>query len=295
VPLEDPGFDVEFLRYVFEWLPMLDASWSRSERRRYRDLVLDLVSVSLSMLPHLEPEQEIDGAPFPFDRWVYELAVRTIVRLGDDESPEGLWRPILELGPKAHRWVESFLSAWMIHGVQAAPTPEAFVRRWREMLSFALSHPSWQSHWRLDELVTELLGANYGRTSIGDDERFAPYLEGMLPLFGAAARRWFSRVEVAQHFAAFLAHPAAKSLLAPGLQWLWNVAHEFDDRNWRWDRLEHDLVEALRAGWHGQSEQIMRNSDLRTAFLGLLNLLASRQNHDAIDLRDRVLSASHTE
>jgi hypothetical protein len=291
VPLRDPGFDIEFLRYAFEWLPALDASWTERDRRRYRRLVRGLLSVSLRMLPRLAPNQDVGGTPFRFDGWVFDLTARTIVRLRDDELPRQMWEPILALGPRYHFWIGSFLGAWMLGGVQAASSPVDFVRRWSEMLTFALSHPLWKSDWHLDELVCELLGTNCGRTSIGENEQFAPLLESMAPLFEAASRLWFSRPRVVQHFAAFLSCPAAGGLVCSGIGWLWNAVRALGEHAWDCERLESDLVGALQTAWRGHPDQIRRDDTLRSAFLGLLNVLASRQNHAAIDLRDRVLSA----
>ncbi|MBC7816538.1 MAG: hypothetical protein IAG10_06600, partial [Planctomycetaceae bacterium] len=292
VQRHDPGFDIEFLRCAFQWLPLLDADWPAEDRQGYVRLVRDLLSVSLNMLPTLSEDEEVEGTPFPFDRWIFEQSARTIARLRLNETPEQLWEPILKLGPQYRYWVDSFLTGWMIHGLKAAATPEQFVTHWRSMIEFVLLHPLWNDHWHLDELVVELLGMNYGRTAIGDDERFAPLIRDMIPLFERAATKWLSKSDVAEHFASFLICPAAIHLIVPGIQWLWPVVREFDHRDWRRSHIEAHLMAALRTAWRIHSEPITRDAGMRDAFLGILNILASRQNHEALDLRDRVLSTT---
>ena len=42
------------------------------------------------------------------------------------EDPDVFWKPVLNLGPPAHHWVERFFWQWFTDGAQAAETPEAF-------------------------------------------------------------------------------------------------------------------------------------------------------------------------
>ena len=182
----------------------------------------------------------------------------------------------------------------MIHGVRAAQSKEEFVGCWREMLAFAIAQSDWSGHWRVDDLVAEICGLNYGGTLIGDDEEFAPLLEQMIPLLAQAAAKWFPRISVAHRFARFLSRPAACRLIPDGLCWLWDSASQLDNHGWeRDDTVERDLIAALRASWQCCSERITKDVAVRDAFLGILNTLTSRQNHAAIALRDRVLSAFH--
>jgi hypothetical protein len=288
----DPGFDIQFLKYVFSELPSFDRLWSLGERQQFLRVTHELVSVSIRMLPSLRANEEVDGTPFPYDDCVFELVARTIARLEDSGIASELWKPILTLGPKYHYWVDSFLAKWMIYGVSAANSRDGFVACWREMLSFTLLQPDWSRGWHADDLAIEICGLNYGLTSIGDKDEFAPLLQEMTPLFAQAATKWFQHIRVAQQFARFLSHSAARPLIPSGLRWLWNSVRKLNDRAWgSGEQIESDLISALRAAWQHCSETITQDEKVRHAFLGILNALTSRQNHAAIALRDRILSA----
>ncbi|OYV50661.1 MAG: hypothetical protein B7X10_01185, partial [Burkholderiales bacterium 21-58-4] len=227
----DPGVDWEVLKAAFGWLD-LSSTRSDGERRAVLDLGCSLLQLVLSTLqPSAELEDEdvgdddeIDGLPGDFDGWVFGHVARSIAHARDDEEPESMWHLILSLGLHAHEWIERFFWEWFTVGVHTSASPEAFARRWSEMIEFALASPSWDpaatKSRHLDDVVFELLGYHFGLTSIANDNKYAPVLAKMIPVLDLAAQRWFEMPQVANGFARSLVEPAYDGLLCPGIRWL---------------------------------------------------------------------------
>jgi len=293
-----PGFDLDTIQAGFGWLGDLDIAQGATERDSWIRLIHEVLSVTLRMLPSTEEDEEVDGTPYEFDRWVFELIARTIPKLTPEENAESLWRPILELGPAAHYWVESFLDDWFIHGERASPAPDLFVSHWHAMIRHALQTPtwtrdSWQRRWHLEDMFIHLMGLSWAAKAV-TEAKYAAEIESMLPAYETWADRWLQHSRSAASFAAFLARPAGRRLISAGIRWLQSAAAGFDDRDWRWDNLEGNLVEALHACWSQQGRLLGNDRDLKDAFFGLLGLLTRRQTPSAMELRDRVLRSIQT-
>jgi len=293
-----PGFDPRTIQAGFGWLVDIDIARGASERNSWIGLVHEVLGVTLRMLPSTEEDQEVDGTPYELDHWVFELVAKVIPKLTPEENAESLWRPILELGPAAHYWVEGFLSDWFIHGERASPAPELFVSHWHAMIRHALQSPtwtpgSWLSRRHLEDMFIQLMGLGWAAEAVRE-AKYAAEIESMLPAYKAWAHRWLQHSRSAASFAAFLARPAGRKLISPGIRWLHSAVAGYDDRDWRWDNLEGNLVEALHACWSQQGHLLGNNRDLKDAFFGLLGLLTRRQTPSAMELRDRVLRSIQT-
>ena len=116
--------------------------------------------------------------PTEFDGWVFGIVSRAIPRLTPAENPDSLWNPILDLGPRAHDWVERFFWNWFTDGLQASGSPSNFVRVWRWMIMYAIASPVWDrsapGSYQLDAMVIELLGLNARWGALAADEKFTP-------------------------------------------------------------------------------------------------------------------------
>jgi hypothetical protein len=133
-----PGMDIQYLPKAFEWLPELNQARNADERRAWIELNRNLLAVTLATIEGADRDeaQDIDGTPYPYDHGVFGRVAAAIAQMSPDERPDRLWHPIVELGPSAHYWVDSFLSDWLIHGSSASPSPEAFASRWAELIAY---------------------------------------------------------------------------------------------------------------------------------------------------------------
>jgi hypothetical protein len=257
--------------------------------------LVEAIGVTLSMLPDVEESGELRGTPYEYDRWVFEKAAVAVARMTAEEGPARLWQPILNLGAPAHYWVSSFLSAWFVHGSQAATSPAEYVERWREMIRFALESPRWarvedRSSFRRYDLMIELMGFSWFNRSV-TDQRFACYVASLKSEYKRFADSWLTSPRVAAAFAAFLATPAAQDLRLDGLTWLDQAIAQYDPYDWRDERLGSSLIEALRAIWYADANAVASRPALREAFVRILGGLAGRQLSGALQLRDEVARA----
>jgi hypothetical protein len=252
------ALDKKLIQSAFAWME-LPAVTTEAERQKILGLVRELLALILDSLQLPadaleEDDDEIDGLPDEFDAWVFGHVASAIVVMRDDEQPSSMWRPILQLGSHAHEWTEHFFWAWFTDGVRVAPSQSIFAERWAEMIRFAIASPSWDpnenSSHDLDDAVFELLGCHRGLDCVARDDRFAPIMERMLPVFAAAAERWFLLPRVANGFARCLREPAYGRLLCPGILWLYRAVKETDEYSfWREHEIESNLISVLHRCW----------------------------------------------
>lgn len=173
------------------------------------------------------------------------------------------------------------------------------MKRWSDMITFALSSLAslgWnpqrvQKSW-LDSKVFELMGYHFGMHSIASDPTFAENPADMIPLYDAAAQKWFSMTRVVNGFARSLSEFGYDRILCHGIRWLYRaMPNSSDYQFWRAHEIESNLISALHCCWEKHGEAVCTDRDLQTAFLGLLTALSSRGNHAAMALRDRLLQS----
>jgi hypothetical protein len=290
------GFDERALTNALAWLDLSPAQ-SADERARCLALIHALLHVSLGTVPALDDprNQEIEGLPSDFDGWVFEIVARAVFRLTPDETPEGLWQVILDLGAGAHDWVERFFWAWFTTGLRTARSHMEFVHIWRRMIVYALASPGWKrdgyNSYRLDSMVIELLGTDGRWGTLAADSKFAPVLGTMVDVFGQAADQWFRMPRVMRNFLYFVVQPAAVQLLRPALLWVSKAVASYSPYDWR-DDIEGNLIEYLNACWLREHSAILDNPDLKDAFFALLASVVARGSHAAIALRDRIAGSA---
>jgi len=293
-----PGFDTGVLQSAFSWLPSLGAATNGTERQAWLSTWHELLSVTLRMVSANEEDdvtEELSGTPYRYDRWVFGAMARLIPQMEPAESPERFWKPIVNLGPAAHYWVEGFLQDWVLYGPDAAGNPEVFVALWRPMIEHCLAAPAWSDHgraaFRIGEMYVELMGLGLGSERIGREE-FAGPLGSMVDLYQRWATIWLSSGRVMRHFASFLTKPGAKALVCPAIHWIREAVVEYDDYNWRGFRsgeVESSIADVLWTCWSQHRDAVQSDNALRDAFLELLTVLANRLCPSAMELRDEVL------
>src|SRR5205823_330142 len=162
-------------RHAFGWLLPLSEASSPGERSGWVDLLRQSLGVTLRRAAAKEERRDSSHLPNDFDRWVLDRVARLILQLRPDESPESFWKPILDLGPGSHHWVEDFLSSWFSEGLPLANSPADFTSIWRAMIEHALASPHWEkasgrSAYELNGMWTELLGlGSVGRMREGEE------------------------------------------------------------------------------------------------------------------------------
>lgn len=292
---EPPAIDVEVLRAAFDWVNLHAAS-SPAERSEMQDFLHDILDVTLRGIEQPEDVrwQEMEGPKYEFDQWLLDKVARGVATTCTAAERAAFWRPLLDLGRPGHRWIEQFFWAWFIGGLQASDDPSGFSARWTEMVEYALAHPLWDpaqvgTH-DLDEMVSEMLGFGFGIRAFADDGRFATELVKMKVLYQRAAAKWFHMGRVANGFAAFVSRPCATPLLKAGVTWLHDSLRQLDEDGYAWRQrdIEENLVGALQECWRRHSTDVKAEGELRSAFLGLINMLCARGNHAALVLRDEV-------
>lgn len=291
------GLNLGILQNAFAWLPTLDQARSSEECQIFRRIYEELLSTGLAHAPLVDEEHDTpDNIPMEYDRWVFEKLARLIVRLAPTADADSFWRPILNLGPTGHHWIESFLRAWFRHGIAAAPSPEQFFKHWRRMIQFSMQAPSWRRlqgkyQYYLGKMTIEMMGLNWGASSVGAAE-FVEHIHSMTDLYEIWADQWLCFEDAAAGFAAFLCRPSGVALQLKGLLWLDN-AFQQPEQLYRWDHsgLESTLIDLLLNVWRGRQIEIGSDRALRTAFLHLLSILVRRQNPAALELQNVVLSS----
>ena len=225
---------------------------------------------------------------------MFEVIASLIPQLREDEHPQDFWQPILDLGGTAHYWVESFLSRWFMTGSKMASEPAEFVKHWQSMIEYVLESPLWQNDpstpggFYLDGLYVHLMGLGFAG-AIFDQENYTDVLAPLLPLYERWAREWLRRARVAEAFARFLVKPAAGKLILPGLTWLARSVPKIREYEWEQGRLSDELLALLCTCWSDHLSELESNSEVKGAFLDLLNSLIARGYPGALALRDAMV------
>jgi hypothetical protein len=230
---------------AFSWLNegLLASSTERVQCLQY---VKDLGNVVLGSV-QIDDEENECALPSEFDGWVFGLTARAIVTMCDDDDPGSLWKPILSMREEAHEWTARFFWYWFTDGYQSTPDTKTFMKRWSEMITFALSSPCWDleqvQRRGLDEKVFELLGFHFGLYSVAKNPMSASALAAMLPLLDAAAQKWFSIPRVISGFARSLSEPSYDRILCHGVRWIYRaLKNPSDVPFWRAHECESSLI-----------------------------------------------------
>jgi hypothetical protein len=288
--------DSRVISSAFAWLD-LPAGISDPERRKRIGFVRGFLDIVLDAIPKVDDprQQKIDGLPSGFDSWVFGRVAAAIPSLTAAERPQSLWRPILDLGPPAHEWVERFFWYWFTDGLRAAQTPDDFTRLWSAMIQYALESSGWDpganQSYDLDGMVFQLLGCDSRMNMLGLNPAFTSAVAMMESTFATAAQRWFGMPKVVTGFLHFVVQPAMAPLLLPSIKWLAATVPSFDSYEWRYG-LEDNLIAFLHFCWDREQQRISGDPSLQAPFLSLLASVVSRASHAAIALRDRVVNSA---
>ena len=292
----DYWLDTEVLSSGFAFLGSLAEASEGADRQRLLDYHSAVLALFLSTMPKIErPEQEVEGTPYEFDRWVLGITAALVAQLSLEEA-RPFWQPIMDLGPGAHYWVEDFCHSWLLTGRQFAATLEAFGIHWRELILYSLHSAQWTGEmsrsYRLEDCSIQVIGLGLMLDIIAAEE-FTPVIRTLAPEFEQWAKQWLSHSRPASRFAYFLSCPAGHALLPSGIVWLNRGVQNFSKHGWKERDLPDALVGALRACWRNNCNSVISNADIQDHFLQLLNTLCTRLNSEALALRTEISQFIH--
>ncbi len=288
--------DTDVIKAGFGFLGTFSEASTENDRAEFIQYHSELLSFFLGTMPKLDSDRvELEGTPYEFDRWIFEIIARLIPQLSSNENPDRFWKPIVDLGPGARYWTETFLNHWFVFGLQSSESVQVFAAHWTRMIEYAFELPLWAPERKYRHYLAaysnyELMGLGYALDIVGKAE-FAPVLKGMKQLYKMWAERWLHDNSSALRFAVLLAKPSGASLLPEGVVWLNQAIREYDQYAWRGEELDEPLAGALRACWRHCRREIEESPDLRGNFLELLNILCKRLCAIALELRGEVATA----
>ena len=289
--------DTAVLSHGFGFLGSLAGVVDEHDRTRLLDYHEAILTVFTGTMPKVQGRhQRVEGTPYDFDLWILRTTAAVVAQLETESEARRFWQPIVDLGPGAHYWIESFFQEWLVTGSRFAPSLDHFARRWGEMIAYALEAPNvtggWPQSFWLDDCFIEIMGLGLA-INIAGAEEFRPVVQVLTPLYERWADKWLSQARFGVQVR-LLPKPTWRSCSAPsGVAWLGRgvqTVHAGDE-----DDLGEALTGALRACWRSCRMEIAGDEPLRKEFLCLLNLLCNHLNADALSLRAEVTQSLSAE
>ena len=299
------GFEPMQLRAGFCWLGRTEDVIDLSEQAEWITTLENLLLGVLRPLGGIEEALFDDGndntffdVPGKWSTWAFDLIAEVIPKFAQTSSVQRLWEPILSYGLERFHWVDSFLSAWLIHGLQVEGCEGPFFREWKAMIAFAWTKQNWRktevrSNRSDDELFRHLMGfSNFGHGYF-EDAKYRSQVASMKPEFDQWTDEFFPHPEATSAFARFLVYPSAVDYLREGVQKLAEVSNQFEDWHWRdFYHLEYALLELLEYDWKKNAQQILSDTKIRLQFSTLLKSMSDRQVAQALELQDKMVRAN---
>lgn len=301
-PRQDPGLDLEVIQAAYAWLPALDQAIDATERAEWLRFWGEALGSTLWMLgtgiARADAEgddDEIDGTPYTWDRWVLPRVAGLIVQMRPEERPETFWQPVLRLSAPGRYWIEEFLRGFFHHSLRSEGADEAFERSWRAMVEWALTASEWSfAHtgygYRLGELWNYLLGLDRSvRDRWTDAQR--PVIRRMWDLYEQWATEGLRRRDCAAAFLSFLQRPATEDIRLDGLVWFEGAARQARQRYfWEQEDMQGRAASLLDLCWRTHQADLRRQPVHFEAFKRLLARLAEFQDPVALELQQRLVA-----
>lgn len=293
-PPSEEYFDLWLIKAAFDWMPPLKQALDRNERKEWLRFWKQALSWTLNIL-ETDGDGKISGTPSEWDRWLFERIAIQVLCMDDNERPDELWQPILNLGGEGHYWVDDFLMEWFTKGIGTENVSDNFIKRWKEMLEYAFGSEKWNPasgyrRYYLNKLWCELLGMNYIISNLwGEDKK--SIIREMKQYYEQWANISLTNTDSAAMFINFLMCPASEEILFEGLTWLVKPSKEAGDRFFsdRHNNTQKHLADLLEVSWKKHREKIKGNSAAYDAFKNLLRKLVDMQNIQAIELQQSLI------
>lgn len=244
-----------------------------------------------------EASREPQGNPGILDRYLVERLADSVAAVNNRNLALPLWKPIIKLGTSAPDWVTALCRCWTVHSLHPTAS-DAVVGSWLDMIDLALQSPRWAGGspgtalgYDTSKLWRALLALDRASPDVWIEELGSRVrlLENRLETW---ARAHLSNADNSRAFAHFLTLPAAGGLLLSGLVWLHDAAVDAGEGFWKWphraEATEDAVVSLLDHVWRKLGKELRSVGGASDAFRGLLEMLLSRQNPEALELAERV-------
>ncbi len=295
------GFEPKHIQAGFSWLGKIELETDSASRIKWLATIENILHGFLRPLGGIE-EALIDNegddtffvSPTQWDTWIFDLIATVIPKLEQDENARILWEPILSFGLDRVNWVDSFISAWFIHGLKVSGREEMFFHEWKNMIDFAWSCENWRhskvrSHHSDDELFRHLMGFSSFGFSYFEDVKYRPFIKEMKPEFDKWTAEFLPHPEATSYFANFLIYPSAKDHLHDGIKTLAHATSNFQESHWQdFYYLERSLLDLLEYDWKENSRLIKKDASVRRDYWTILKTMLDRQIPRAMELQDRI-------
>ena len=295
------GFETEHIQAGFSWLEKIELETDAKSRIKWVATIENILHGFLRPLGGIDEallDNEGHGSffvsPTHGDTWIFDLIATVIPKLKQSENAPKLWEPILSFGLDRVNWVDSFISAWFVHGLKVPGREEMFFDEWKKMIDFAWSCENWRhskvrSHHSDDELFRHLMGFSSFGYGYFEDVKFRPFIKGMKPEFDKWTDEYLPHPEASSYFAKFLTYPSAEDHLRDGIKTLAQAASDFKESHWQdYYYLERSLLDLLEYDWKENSRLIKNDARIRQDFTTILKTMLDRQIPRAMELQDRM-------
>lgn len=142
----EPGLDKKMFQHAFISLPQFDTVPGDEQKHliKFWMQVIEQMTFELGVITeHSRPH---DQYPHQFDIWALERISQLVLQLNAEAAikPEDLWKPILQYGHLANKWIDIFFSYFYTHHSDKKEIYDKFFTVLREMILYADSCASWQ-------------------------------------------------------------------------------------------------------------------------------------------------------
>jgi hypothetical protein len=296
---EMPNIDLEVIQKAFGFLYAMLRDPLRPDEELLEKYVRELFSLQMRTLPQPDPDDErakVEGTPYESDRWIMARVAEFVAHANSVETARSFCWPILELGPAAKYWVESFLESWISLGLPLSTDVQGFGAIWEDMVTYAETLPAWQPGegnywWRAERLAVSLMGLNQAAIAVLGDAKYKGLIGSMAATFERWGTRWLKYGSAAGWLAYILRTESGQALFPQGIRQLAGVVGSLPDREWQHHELGPLFTEVLSLCWKTRQKEVERDAGLREAFLRLLAALCARQIPEALHLRSKVSEA----
>ncbi|MBE7518481.1 MAG: hypothetical protein HS107_04465 [Thermoflexaceae bacterium] len=283
-----PGIYLSRWSAAWDFIQSLDSLSTQDERERWtRYYEQSVLALCTRLRLNVDRYGEADGTPFQEDYALLRSLPLRILEMRPSEAPARLWQPLIEIGPIAHYWTETFLRAWIHAGLIDARPDSDFEVEWRAIIDFASQAPSWKrgnvARFRAGGLWNSLLGL----------DGMAPWSESHRRLvreFRATYAEWAS--QWLDHsagnvglLARFCSTTPGRELLPDGLIWIGNsISTDSRPLNEEGD----ELAGLLLAIWQADASLSRLDASAADAFRRILLGLVAQQHEVAMELASRM-------
>jgi len=237
---------------------------------------------------------EHEGEPsWMSDSELLQPIAKFIIRMKNTNLAKRLWKPIMNLGPSDHYFIESFLSWFFLFGFEI-DYDESFITVWKELLDDFNNSDRWYSNksstqgHNIYEIWQYLLGIN-PRVHFSYNERHQEAINEMKAYYFQWAKDNLSLDAYStMYFSEFLKKPVAHLIRLEAIIWIKDAANKASDWWWKKEGLVGSLAELLSFSWEHHKAEYARNKKADSGFKELLQLLVNKQHPVAIDLQTRL-------